>query len=186
MTENIKIAEVVVSFITPLLVVLLGWRVRQLERRLKLSEYAEQKVMDWRLSVYQDVAPILNDIYCFVTYRGAWKHLKPTQIIESKRTVDKKVSIYAPYLSADWNAAYEGFMDACFATYAGKGKDAQLRCGFESHKEFGDYPWEERWNDMFVSDQSGKTDKDELSRRYNSLLDRFAGELGLKSVKSAC
>jgi hypothetical protein len=185
METEVKTAEVVVSFITPLLVVFLGWQVRQLERKLKVKEYAEQKVMDWRLSVYQEVAPALNDIFCYTTHRGGWKEFKPPQIIGLKRALDKKISIYSPYLSVDWRSAYEAFMDTCFVTYTGKGNDAQLRCGMNSHKEFGNYNWDEEWDKLFVQDQSFKSDKQEIAKRYNSLLAGFANELGLRTPEEA-
>lgn len=182
MNQIVEGAVVAVDFITPLLVVILGWYVRQLERKLKLVEHAEQKVMDWRLSVYQDVTPLLNDIYCFVTYRGNWKKLTPVQILEAKRAADKRLSIYSPYLSESFQVIYQGYIEACFKTYAGKGMDAQVRCGSESHKEYGDYEWKVEWNELFVGDSCDKVAKGEVERRYGFLLKSFAAELGLAST----
>jgi hypothetical protein len=63
--------------------------VARLTERFKVTLWTNQKVIEKRIDVYDKLAPMLNDLYCYFYYVGNWKELTPIRIIETKRKLDK-------------------------------------------------------------------------------------------------
>ena len=91
-------------------------------RSQKLAALTKQRVVIWA-----DVAGHLNDIYCYFTFVGQWKELRPRDMIARKRSLEKTMYSYRPFFSDVFFSKYRAFVDAAFKQYRGWGKDAQLR-----------------------------------------------------------
>jgi hypothetical protein len=63
-------ASLVVAFLTPLLLFTLGLIVTRAARRIENAQWASRKLIERRLELRKEMAPVLNDVYCFFTTRG--------------------------------------------------------------------------------------------------------------------
>jgi hypothetical protein len=178
--EGIKLG---VSLITPGLVAYLAWQATSLSKRLEEQYWSSRTIVEWRIKVYDEVAPLLNDLLCYFTFVGNWKTLSPLQVIDLKRTLDKKMHTVAPLFSPEFLACYFEFNHACFLTYQGWGVDAKIRSPMNRHKEF--FPqWDSDWNELFAKDSECETPS-LVREKYMLLMQDFASELGLGLTKKA-
>jgi hypothetical protein len=178
----LEIVKLIVSLLTPIIILLVGIWVTQLAERFKAILWSNQKVIEKRIVIYDELAPMLNDLYCYFQFVGNWKELTPPQILEIKRRLDKKAHLYAPLFSPAYLSLYNDFIHLCFETFVGPGLDARLRTPIASfdgdRKEVSTTQWNERWDEMF-SDAEEVTSKNELKDKYKSLMSRFSRELGI-------
>lgn len=92
-----EITKLAVAALTPVAVALLGlWLNRHL-KRLEHLQWANQKIIEKRLEVYSKLAPVLNDLYCYLDYIGDWKHKYPIAILGLKRSADRE--FYVSWIS---------------------------------------------------------------------------------------
>lgn len=80
----------------PVVVAVLGHR---LNRRLKLweaSQWRNQELIKARLNYYGQLAPMINDLMCYLTFVGRWKDLAPPQVLEIKHDADRLFFSVAP------------------------------------------------------------------------------------------
>lgn len=68
------IVEVVKGVLTPLTLAVLGWWIMHLVSR---AQSANEKVIEKRLVVFDGMAPLLNDLFCYFFFVGHWKSLTP-------------------------------------------------------------------------------------------------------------
>ena len=125
--NSLEIAKLAASLLTPLFLLFVGIWVSRLTERFKVTLWANQKVIEKRIDVYDKIAPMLNDLYCYFSYIGNWKEITPIQIIDIKRNLDKTFYIYAALFSPEFQKLYFTFIHLCFETYVGAGKNAKLR-----------------------------------------------------------
>ena len=88
--------KLLVSLATPLAVVAVGYFVNVRLRAIEERRWLNQKVIEKRLALFEQVAPKLNDLYCYFTYVGHWKELDPPAIVARKRDLDKVMHVYEP------------------------------------------------------------------------------------------
>jgi hypothetical protein len=166
----------------PILVATLGYR---LNRRLKLweaSQWRNQELIKARFEYYQLIAPLLNDLMCYLTFIGTWKEHSPPDVVAIKRDVDRHFSVALPIFSHDCSKAYEDFMSACFQTFGKWGEDAKLRTGFVRRQEAFSGVWRQEWNDMFThaKDQPVLPEEQERVRHtYDKVLGVLAKDIQL-------
>jgi hypothetical protein len=181
--NSLEIAKFIVSIVTPLIVLLLGvW----INRRLKILEHlqwANQKLIDKRLKIYEELIPLLNDILCYFTYIGCWKELEPTKVIKLKRTVDKIVYVNSPLFVKEFLEKYNNFIGLCYSTYSGWGNDAKLRTAFHRRKESCE-DWNSEWENSFT-DKSEITDPTQIKKAYLEFVQLFAKEIGIGLFKDS-
>lgn len=206
--NSLEIVKVAVSTLTPLAVLIIGvWitrRQKQLDalrekqhllqqRQLDFLQWTNQKVIEKRIAVFGELAPLLNDVYCFFMFVGGWKALKPPDVVAKKRQMDRIVHVNRPLFSNTFFDTYQAFIDACYLPYIAFGQDAQLRTSVVKHQEpYGD-SWQIEWNDCFVCEskpawhifagESDVTDQVEVESAYQSLMSTFSVELGISSVE---
>ena len=189
--NSLEIVKLIVSVMTPMTIVFLGYLVNRMVQRLEQARWANQKVIEKRILVFDKVAPLFNDIYCYFRYIGNWKKLSPVDIIEAKRTLDKEMHINSPLFSHEFMDLYRQFRDLCFRPFSGVGKDAKLRASIDSadgnrRKVFG-AEWSEEWDKMFADPGENSDDiqlkRDEHQEKiyliYNKLTNKFSQELGV-------
>jgi hypothetical protein len=178
----LEVAKLLVSLLTPLMILLLGIWVTRLAERFKAVLWANQKIIEKRIAVYDELAPLINDLYCYYSFVGNWKELSPPQIVETKRKLDKKIYIVAPLFSRGFISLYNTFIHLCFETYVGAGHNAKLLTLVVNTN--GDrksaFPgnWDKTWDKMF-SDPAKCLDKSQIKDGYFNLMNCFSSELGI-------
>src|SRR6516164_4389171 len=108
--NSVQIVTLVVSALTPITVLVLGFMFTRASRRIEQVQWANQTVVTHRLEIYDKLAPGLNQLLCFATFVGGWKEIGPTQAIGIKRTLDEIMYANRVLFSEELFAAYHRFM----------------------------------------------------------------------------
>ena len=164
--NGLEIAKLIVSVATPLIGGIIAYRLFKIGQGVEKRQWSGRKVIEKRLDFYDKVGPKLNDLYCFYFRFGNWKELKPTDIIETKRFLDKEFHIYSHIFKENILEKYKSFIENCFETYTGSGNDAKLKMNLEKRKNLPE--WKEEWNSLFV--QEKMVDKTNFKQSYDQLL----------------
>lgn len=165
------------ALVAPVLTGMLGVGAGYLAIRFDLRKSTNQELIKKRIALYDDVAPRLNDIFCFFLSVGPWKDLPPPLIIQKKRELDRVLYVYGPLFSPDSFLKYQHFMDVCFKTYVGAGRDALIRANaVRISSEWGD-GWKTDWDKFFVETKE-ITSREPLTKSYEALMKQLAAEIG--------
>lgn len=124
---------------TPIAVLVAGW---MLKRREQLNAELVRK----RIAIYDEIAPLVNDILCFYTAVGRWRDLNPPAVIEQKRKIDRAMHVYRHFWDAAVWRRYRAWSEGCFEEYGGGfGRPARLRLDRAYLiRQMGD-GWREDW-----------------------------------------
>lgn len=173
-----EIAKLATSCATPIVVGCLGVYIHRITKRFEQFQWRNQKLIEKRLAIYDELAPQLNDILCYFTYVGRWKDCSPPSIIEMKRNVDRNIYLAQPLFSQDFFNACMDFISCCYQTYTGWGNDAKLRSTFERRRSA--HPrWNPAWETCFSDNPSEPQD---VRRAYQHVISVFAVEIGLDNA----
>ncbi len=181
--SSLEIVKLFVELLLPVAMLLFGlW----LDRRIKDVEHRQwsnQKVIEKRLEVYEKMAPKLNEMMCYFMRIGSWKDQDPVSVVDIKRELDKTAHIYAPLFSTRFLEAYNAYMNKCFVTERGEGKDAALRAELQHYCEFyvgvdHSCQWKPEWDEYFT-DADHATDRFNVREAYQELMAVIAAELGV-------
>jgi len=175
--NSLEVAKLGVSTLTSVVVVLIGLVISRRLKRLEYLQWTNQKVTEKRIAVFDELAPQLNDLYCYFTFLGGWKDLTPVEVVGRKRKMDRMVYVNAPLFSKEFVDRYEEFIGACYETYTGWGQDAKLRTLWERRKESAS-DWKKEWEGYF-SDPNDRSDPEVIKDKYSSLMSCFSAELGV-------
>jgi hypothetical protein len=170
----------------PVVVAVVGYRLNQRIKQWEASQWRNQELIKARLQYYGQLAPMLNDLMCYLTFIGDWKKLTPPEVIELKRTADRLFFSVAPLFSERAVDAYQEFMGACFETYAGWGRDALIRSGFVRRREARGASWNLEWSALFThAENEGITQSDQTAVRngYDRLLGALAKDIELSEAR---
>lgn len=176
--SSLEIAKLIVSALTPIMVVIVGLWIGRSLKRLEYLQWTNQTITEKRIAVFEELAPLLNDLLCYFTFVGCWKDLKPPDVVGRKRKMDRIVHVNAPLFSKDFADRYNEFIDACYSTYSGWGKDAKLRTLWERRKAAAGGAWNPEWDACFADDNKC-FDPQVVKQRYEFLMSRFSEELGV-------
>ena len=97
------------------LALLVAWIAISFDRRKTVN----QELIKKRLSIYDEMAPKLNDILCFFSFIGRFRSLPPGTIIAHKRELDRTIHVYGPIFSPALRDRYDEFVKLCFIAFAG-------------------------------------------------------------------
>jgi hypothetical protein len=145
----LEIAKLATGILTPAALTILGIYIHRVTKQFEHVQWRSQKLIEKKLSVYDDLAPLLNDVLCYFTYVGAWKDVEPPQVITMKREIDKKIHLAAPLFSPSFFQSCNDFQNFCFETYTRWGQDARLRTQFDRRKEAWATGWVAKWENCF-------------------------------------
>jgi hypothetical protein len=177
---SLEIAKLAVSVVTPLLLVGIGFVINRGVRRIENVEWGNRKLIERRISLYDEMAPKLNDLYCFFRCVGSFREIDPPTALKRKRELDRSFHVNRFLFSPDFTTQYHDFMDACFETYTGGGEDAKLKSDVDEQAfERGPEHWDSSWTKYFVSDGRALTNAGEIRSRYESLMASFSRDLGV-------
>lgn len=173
---SIEIAKLVIAALTPIAVAILGLYLTRLAKRSEHNQWRNQRLIEKRIVVYDDLAPHLNDLLCYFTFVGCWKDLNPPDVVAMKRLVDKKIYLAAPLFPEIFFSACSRFVGLCFSTFQGWGQNATLRTPIERRKQAAGDAWEQGWNDCFSNDV---TNVEAIRSAYQEIMSIFSREIGL-------
>lgn len=173
----LEVAKLCVGVLTPLAVAGIGIYIHRVTKRFEHLQWRSQKLIEKRLAIYDDVAPLLNDVLCYFTYVGSWADVEPATIVALKRTLDKKLYLAAPMFSPEFFAACMDFQNLCFATYNRWGQAAKLRSAFVRRQQAHN-AWKPEWDAYFC--EPGQISKPEDVRAaYTAIMGIFAADIGV-------
>ena len=176
--NSLEVTNVIISALTPIIGGIIAWKLARIGKDIETRQWTDRKIIEKRLEIYEKLVPSLNDLYCFFLYIGNWKELTPLQIIEAKRVLDKNFHIYSHLFERNILHYYDAFIQNCFQTYTGMGKDAKIRSNWENRVKHTTN-WKKEWNNLFLPEDA--TSKDEIRGAYEALLNIFRAELELKA-----
>jgi len=172
-TDNAKLAS---ELLGPFVAFVLGLLVLRLTNRLAQGQWRNQKLIEKRIEVWDEIGPVVNDIYCYCFRVGGWKKFTPPEIIDKKREADKLVHLNRPYFSDDFYKIYCRFINSCFEHYQGHGVDAKLKTPLWEHQN-AHKPWDSAWDKLFFETA---TEEEIFQIRYNDLLHQVSLDLNPK------
>jgi hypothetical protein len=167
-----------------------------MEKELEARQWTNQKLMEKRLAVFEQAAPLLNDLYCFMIKVGIWKDVTPPDALRAKRTLDRLMYVNQALFSDDLREAYFSFIHTCFETYTGWAEDAKLLPACDQERRLV-ANWDPLWEAMFSNPERRRTSQkwdpewEELisnpeehrrllTRFYNDVMKTFAIAVGAK------
>jgi hypothetical protein len=175
--NSLEVVKLFISTLTPLLVVIIGFLISRRLKRLDSLQWKNQKVTEKRIAVFEQLAPLLNDVFCYFMRVGGWKEMEPPGVVSKKRAMDRIVHVNRPLFSPAFFVSYQSFIDTCYSVYTGPGRDAELRTSYVEHEQrFGD-SWKLEWNNCFA--QRDLSDPNQVESQYQLLMSSFSAEIGI-------
>jgi uncharacterized membrane-anchored protein YhcB (DUF1043 family) len=174
--NSLEIIKLIISTLTPIIVIVVGIYIHRLTKRFEYRLWLNQKLIEKRLAIYDELAPLMNDNLCYFTYVGTWKERTPNEVVLSKRGLDKKIYLAAPLFSPDFFEACMRFQDFCFETYTGWGGDAKLKTQMQRRQQAFGKNWKQEWNSIFSDSIS---DPKEIQKAYTDVMTCFSREIGV-------
>jgi hypothetical protein len=169
----IDVATVVTNAAGPIVAAVFGYWILRVTKRLEHAQWRNQKLVEKRIEVWDELGPVVNDIYCYCLRVGSWKELKPPDAVAKKRVADKLMHLNPPYFSASFFASYQRFINTCFEAFQGHGENAKIRSTAWEHKNV--HPsWDESWDRCFLE---VPLDDEELGAVYRKLIAQVSREL---------
>jgi hypothetical protein len=191
--NSLECCKLAVTILTPLTVVILGcaiwssqrevvqhWERQQLEERgsadADLRE--RERIREFRLSIYREAAPLLNDILSYHFYVGRWKERSPADIIEQKRQLDSLMYSNIALFTPAFFDLYRAFMRQGFRSAGDHLGESRIRTQAQCRQA---RPTEntERWLSYFTHEDTRRS----LCFAYADLIGRLSEELLLQSFK---
>jgi hypothetical protein len=94
--NSLEISKLIISASTPIIVAFIGFFLNRNIKQIDKRQWNNQKIIEKRLQIYDNVVPLLNDILCYHCYIGSWKETSARKIIDYKRLLDKEINVYSP------------------------------------------------------------------------------------------
>ncbi len=176
--NSLEIVKLVASLLTPIAVAVVGLWINRRLKKFEQLQWANQKVVEKRLVVFDQIAPLLNDLLCYFTYVGCWKDLTPPDVVKLKRGLDRIAYVNAPLFPRAFLDRYNAFIGLCYRPFAGWTQDAKLRTPTERRKEAAGTSWKAEWDSCFA-ELSECYDPKKVQGAYSELVSYLACELGV-------
>jgi hypothetical protein len=126
-TYRLDIAKACLGGLITVMVWWFGLRYQQQTADQNNDSEHRRTVVAERVSKYDQIAPLMNDVYSYFEYVGKWKDFTPVDMIKHKRELDSLVYSYSILFDKSFLDAYIHFTDVTYATNTGWGKDAALK-----------------------------------------------------------
>ena len=169
--NSLEITKLVVAVATPLVVLIGGWLLtRWLQKRIDI----EDKLVEKRIAVFDEVAPEYNDLLTYLLYWGPWQKVSPVEIIAKKGQLDKKIYIYSWLFAGDIVGAHNELMSVCFRMRPNEGLPLVIRSAAGSRR--GAPGWDPAWDQMFTGEDS-RARAPQITSAYEQMLRAITSEL---------
>ena len=175
--NSLEIAKLFLSLATPLTVAIVGYGLSKVLKRIEDLQWANRRVIDKRIELYDAIVPKLNDLLCFYLYVGAWKEISPPDIVKLKRDLDKLAYVAAPLFPSDFLARYSKLIGLCFSMYNEWGTDAKLRTLVHRRKQALGSGWQADWDRLFAENDA--CEPEEVKQAYAQFTAYLARALGV-------
>jgi hypothetical protein len=166
-------------FAAPLITALLAtggaWVAISFDRRKTVNEQLIRK----RIELYDAMAPLLNDLYCFALSLGHWKSLTPPDMVLRKRELDRMMHVYGPLFSPDVSRSYKVLMEGLFNTFRAPGLSASLRVAVEELRFHWQSDWNDEWDPLCSTNDDAATPEAVMSA-YGDLMTQLSLEIGAR------
>lgn len=162
--------------LTPVVVAIVGFFVT---RALKQREYdhdAAERRREICKALYDDVGPLLNRIYCYITDLGDYGTYTPPDIIQAKRDADRTFYTYRTLWSETTRQAYAAFMAQAFETHTGVGVPAKVRA-LRLQKVHFFQNTGRAWNLEFDAMLTEEQDPQAAHRAYEAVVSAFVRDM---------
>lgn len=163
---------------TPILVTCLGVHIHRLTKNFEHTQWQNQKLIEKRLVIYDDIAPDLNDLLCYAIRVGGWKENVPSKIIEIKRALDKKINLAKPLFSKQFSNSYEAFEKLYFDMHTGTAQDAKIKLKHQKYTRLNN--WLPEYKKHFS--KVNKSNPDKIQEAYDALMNCFSEEIGINRL----
>jgi hypothetical protein len=185
--NSLEISKLVVSILTPLLLAYVGYLISsvqsevarsredrtQLDRKVAEADLAEkQRIREFRLELYKDTGPLLNDIFAYHFYVGNWREFTPTIIIGKKRTLDTRMYSHESLFTRTFFDKYRIFMSETFREAGEWHSDSKLRT-LSKCRQKGSNEDDASWRARFTNEDNRRG----VCLAYRNLLDILSTEL---------
>lgn len=175
--SSLEVVKILVATLTPVLVVAVGFWVNRRLKALEAAQWAQQKVVERRIKAYDELAPSLNELYCYFSFIGIWSERTPPEIVKLKRQLDQTAHISAPLFDEEFLALYNALIDTCFETFAGWGQDPLLRTYSGRRQVAMGVDWQAEWDRGFSSAEAASPPS-QVKLRYADLMAYLARAMG--------
>jgi hypothetical protein len=178
--SSLEIVKLVIAAATPIVVVLLGVAVTRAARHVEQAQWTNRKLIERRLELYDEMAGLLNDLYCFFQLVGNFREIEPPTAVAHKRRLDKAFHVNEFLMGPEFGRRYRAFMDTCFLTYTGFGEDAKLRSQVGWQYSEREPAWQDAWKRCFVTAPADVAPLQEVEEHYRALMECFAELIGVE------
>ena len=172
----LELAKLCASLLVPITLAVFGVYIHRITKRFEHTQWRSQKLIEKRLAIYDDLAPLLNDLLCYFTYVGSWKEANPPDVVALKRVIDKKIYLAAPLCSQEFFSACMELQSLCFSTFNGWGRNAGLRTQFFRRKEARAADWQVEWESCFSEEVSKPVD---IQKAHHRVMEAFSKDIGV-------
>ena len=166
-----------VDILTPLVLWVLGLRVQKFAHRLERQRWFAEAGAEWRIGVFRELLPNLNDVYCYFTYQGRWMAMTPDDATTAKRAVDRLVYMNKFLWSAEFLEAYDRLKSVAFEESRGRGESFRFRANVAMHRE--NPSWQEGWEQRFVAPER-RVRREQFVAAYEELVSLAVCDLGIR------
>jgi hypothetical protein len=170
----LEFARLGVAALTPLMTLVVGVLVVHLGTKLDAAKQLHGELLRKRLFLFEDIAPKINDIFCFYQAVGHWAEMSPEEVIKRKRAIDRAIQVNRYLFRSEFWDEYQRFEQAHFEMFAAPGQPARL-CLDVDHmrKRLGDF-FKPEWL-QFASSKPG--DYEMQRERYQALMTILGNEV---------
>jgi hypothetical protein len=172
--EWLEYAKLGVAALTPIMTLTVGILVVHLGTKLDTTKQLQAELLRKRLHLFEDIAPRLNDIFCFYQAVGHWAELNPEEVIKRKRAIDRTIQVNRYLFRSEFWDEYQRFEKAYFEMFTTPGQPARLCLDVEHMRQrLGDY-FKNEWL-PFASSKPGSCE--EQRQHYQALMTILGDEV---------
>jgi len=176
--DNLKTAVIIIAVLGPVIIIFLTIRINRMKKHLISQYQSNQKLIEKRIEIFDQIGPKLNDMFSFFSYTGNWKELTPVDILRLKRELDMEINIKTALFSDELITKYTSFMTLCFVSHSGWEDEERIKSLYEL-RQLNNLEWSREWIPLF--DTNNVVEATTLKERYNELIASFKKEMILQT-----
>jgi hypothetical protein len=167
-------ARLGVAALTPLMTLIVGVLVVHLGTKLDTTKQLHGELLRKRLHLFEEVAPKLNDIFCFYQAVGHWAEMSPEEVIKRKRAIDRAVQVNRYLFNSDFWDEYKRFEKSHFEMFAAPGQPARLCLDLDHMRKLMAGYFKEEWLQAASSKPGNHVEQRES---YQALMNTLGDEV---------
>jgi len=133
--NSLEIVKLVASLFTTLLITFFGFLINRNIMNLDKKNKVNDKILEKRLQIYENIVPKLNDILCFHAYIGDWRDLTPIDIIKYKKSIGKELYMYSPLFTPKLIETYRDFISLCYEKSTDVSTKSKIKSSYKARED---------------------------------------------------